>query len=639
MAPQNTTPDLPLVRFLSRPGTVHGWLDLGPGIVLGRLADGRVRQQGTIRAAMIVIDDPAYPTEENQGGKGNARPDGGPLRTARDHLEYFAADAAAFMHTSSYGLCSIEVTLIESGTATGVFRLSGKNNDTYPAIRGGNVNAYVLEALEVAKDALLKAGSNFDVLYVTAAENFEPISYGPTDVRGDKLWALGLDSYGALVRIGQDSYKKFKKKAFIHELGHDLGLPDLYVDGSGSQRDPFDGKVDAYPAVGHWGIMSQINSPSHDFLGWEKWQMGWIDDSQVNVIRENGTTTHALTASSVPGGNKLVVIPGPKTGVAYVVEYKRAAGVEIAPIKEETKPELVYEGIYICRVDGANRTMESPVTTPNFFPVSLPQDQTESAIATLARSALGPKSGVFSFCDKAAGLTFSIDPCDALPDDVSAPLTVTIRRETPSDEARVPVLSDACFLDLDTLELRTSHDLRGINNRSVKVERHGKSLGPMEIDHMGTGTLRLRLAPGTLLSAGDMAGVTVRTEAFAFFAPSAPTEAAPAAVSATPVIQAERARAAIVLTGDCDLSALEARHISLLRRDGTRLTPRGYAISHSDGAVTLTAHGAGDLADIASVQVAMASNYSPKTATATQMHFGQTANGIVLRAASAVVEV
>ena len=639
MAPHNTTPDLPLVRFLSRPGNVHGWLDLGPGIVLGRLPDGRVRQRGTIRAAMIVIDDPNYPAEENTGGKGNTRPDGTPLRTARDHLEYFAQDAADFMRASSYGLCSIEVTLIESGTAIGVFRLSGKNADTYPAIRGGNVNAYVLEALEVAKDALLKAGSNFDVLYVTAAENFEPISYGPTDVRGDKLWALGLDSYGALVRIGQDSYKKFKKKAFIHELGHDLGLPDLYVDGAGSQRDPFDGKVDAYPAVGHWGIMSQINSPSHDFLGWEKWQMGWIDDSQVAVVRENGTTEHALTASSVPGGNKLVVIPGPKAGVAYVVEYKRAAGVEIAPIKEDTKPALIYEGIYICRVDGANRTMESPVTTPNFFPVDLPQNQTESAIATLARSALGPASGVFSFHDRAAGLTFSIAPCDALPQDAAQPLTVTIARETPSAAARTPVLSDAGFLDLDTLELRTSHDLRGILGRSIKVLRHGQSLGAIEVDHMATGTLRLRLAPGTLLGARDMVGVTVHTEAFAFFAASAPVKVSPAPVAAAPGLKATRAGDAIVIESDCDLSALEPRHFVLLRRDGARLPPHAYTVAFDDGAVTLTAHAAEDFTTVCSVQVGMASNYSPRSATAVQMHFGWQCSGIVLRAASAVLEI
>ena len=67
-----------------------------------------------------------------------------------------------------------------------------------------------------------------------------------------------------------------------HELGHGIGLPDLY------DTDKQDGTDSE--GIGHWGLMGNGNwnrqmSPAH-MSAWSKDQLGWLD---VTVVRQHGT--------------------------------------------------------------------------------------------------------------------------------------------------------------------------------------------------------------------------------------------------------------------------------------------------------------------------------------------------------------
>jgi M6 family metalloprotease-like protein len=62
-----------------------------------------------------------------------------------------------------------------------------------------------------------------------------------------------------------------------HELGHALGLPDLYA---------ANGYRDDVAYVDPWAMMAGGNANFHHFIGWSKWKLGWIaDEPDPNLNR------------------------------------------------------------------------------------------------------------------------------------------------------------------------------------------------------------------------------------------------------------------------------------------------------------------------------------------------------------------
>ncbi len=68
--------------------------------------------------------------------------------------------------------------------------------------------------------------------------------------------------------IGQ-KFSSFSSGVMAHEIGHALGLPDLYS--AQGYRDDVD-YVDPY------AMMAGGNSNFHHFIGWAKWKLGWIEE-------------------------------------------------------------------------------------------------------------------------------------------------------------------------------------------------------------------------------------------------------------------------------------------------------------------------------------------------------------------------
>jgi len=100
-----------------------------------------------------------------------------------------------------------------------------------------------------------------------------------------------------------------------HEMGHTMGLPDLYAySGSGHRF------------VGGFSLMGLISGHSREFFGWERWLLGWIDDAQVTCAAQ-GTSETVLSPVERAAGTKLVVMPtGPTSAV--VAESRRAEGYD-----------------------------------------------------------------------------------------------------------------------------------------------------------------------------------------------------------------------------------------------------------------------------------------------------------------------
>lgn len=122
-----------------------------------------------------------------------------------------------------------------------------------------------------------------------------------------------------------------------HELGHGLGLPDLYDTGTGSE------------GIGEWGLMGSgnyrsIQSPAH-FEAWSKQQMGWVT---VRPLTVNGTY---MLGPVVTGDTVFLIRPlgsNPR-GEYFLLENKQAVGSDTANMQSGARPK--GGGLAIWHID------------------------------------------------------------------------------------------------------------------------------------------------------------------------------------------------------------------------------------------------------------------------------------------------
>jgi hypothetical protein len=127
-----------------------------------------------------------------------------------------------------------------------------------------------------------------------------------------------------------------------HEVGHFLGLPDVY-------SKPITGP-NTFERVGWWDLMSDVPANAH-FLAWHKWLLGWLDPAQLREVAPKTSLEATLTPLAAPGGLKAVVAPH-TSSLAYVVEARVPMGWESG---------LCDRGVLVYTVDSSKRNAEGPV--------------------------------------------------------------------------------------------------------------------------------------------------------------------------------------------------------------------------------------------------------------------------------------
>jgi M6 family metalloprotease-like protein len=120
---------------------------------------------------------------------------------------------------------------------------------------------------------------------------------------------------------------------FTHESGHMLGIPDVY-----GRECPTCG--DTHVFAGFWDIMENTRPGAH-FFAWHKWNLGWLDTSQLRGLTAPGTLETTVTPLEVTGGVKAVVVPVKPT-LAYVLEVRQ-------PIGEDS--DICDKGVLLYTVD------------------------------------------------------------------------------------------------------------------------------------------------------------------------------------------------------------------------------------------------------------------------------------------------
>ena len=137
----------------------------------------------------------------------------------------------------------------------------------------------------------------------------------------------------------QDQWLPQMPFAMIHEgIFHLLGLDDHTADEK--YLDPHNiapFNTDEL-GTGRWGNMSTMVG---DILIWDKWTVGFIEDSQVRCVDTSKSSTHWLRPGSSKGiFEKLLVIPL-SNSKAIVVESRRSTGLNYLYPKA-TEGALVY---------------------------------------------------------------------------------------------------------------------------------------------------------------------------------------------------------------------------------------------------------------------------------------------------------
>ena len=151
--------------------------------------------------------------------------------------------------------------------------------------------------------------------------------------------AILVDDYVIQSGIQCDGTRLMGTGTFSHELGHGIGLPDLYdtdrEDGTNSQ------------GIGHWGLMGSGNwntqmSPAH-MSAWSKDQLGWLD---VTLVRQQRTRI-SLGPIHQDGSVARLNAPGSREYFLLANRQRRGSDSELAQpglLIWHVDPDKVEEG-------------------------------------------------------------------------------------------------------------------------------------------------------------------------------------------------------------------------------------------------------------------------------------------------------
>ncbi|WP_330305197.1 MULTISPECIES: M6 family metalloprotease domain-containing protein [unclassified Streptomyces] len=313
---------------------------LGPCMITGPLgvqmgegvptSSGYAHSTGTVRALTLMVDFPDSP------GKGSAL----------DRYSEFFPQTQRWFRTASYGRLDYRpetpirhwLRMPKPFKAYGIERGApfdpGYRDLVQDIVTAAdpNVDFRSYDILNVLVTPNAGPSALDTVLSVTFAGNTEaPVADGVPVANASFVYSRQDD--------GSGSYSDTGYRVLPHENGHTFGLPDLYTQDGGG-------------AVGHWDIMSEDWGADNDLLGWHKWKLGWLDDSQVSCAAAPGTKEYTLTPLARRGGNKLVFVPtSPKAG--YALELRTHGGNDSA---------VCRPGILIYKVDAGVDTGNGPIT-------------------------------------------------------------------------------------------------------------------------------------------------------------------------------------------------------------------------------------------------------------------------------------
>jgi M6 family metalloprotease-like protein len=197
--------------------------------------------------------------------------------------------------------------------------------------------AYLQEAINLAGSGIDYSRS--DAILLVANPAATAIDWGPafTASPGSGVIAGGREFLNGATS-GSD-LPILRGGWFVHEIGHALSLVDL--------AGPLPSNRLWHTYVGQFSVMGEPEGLAPGYLGWERWQLGWLDDRQVAC----GAGTVRLSPVERAGGVKIAVVPtGPRTAV--VAESRRAEAEDSA---------MPRSGVLVYTIDTGLTSHDGPI--------------------------------------------------------------------------------------------------------------------------------------------------------------------------------------------------------------------------------------------------------------------------------------
>ena len=184
-----------------------------------------------------------------------------------------------------------------------------------------------------------------------------------------------MSEYAVFAKDPESSFHALVAHPFwwIHEMFHfGIGFDDHYGDGKRN--------VNTEYGMGHLTMMTPWGG---DLTTWEKWRLGFIQDSQIQCKTDSAPSTHWIAPSTVQTQeSKAVVIPISQTK-AVVIETLRPGGLFYKhPL--QSQGALVYEVDLMQQEHGMGMKLSLPmgrtIDSHPVFMASAPLKQGESTI-------------------------------------------------------------------------------------------------------------------------------------------------------------------------------------------------------------------------------------------------------------------
>ena len=327
---------------------------------------------GTMRVAVLFVDFPdavaTHSTEEE----------------AALGLPY----AEAYLEAASYGQLDVEFVVLHRW-------LRAENNHSHYAQTGALGDARVV----IDSEAVRLADPSFDFTGFHAAMTVLPSSHFAGGE--NNLYGLRTDEgpVGPVSRVNNAAVDEPRAPVrwgdvAAHELMHGLGLTDHYpYDGSVHELlEPSGAEAVVRSNFGLMGLTAVFRARAAErrhridwtypngsratsytevlnaaeMLAWSRWQVGWLDESQVRCIDTPNARVGLRPVADPGSGVAMAVVPLSETEM-LVIESRRRIGYDA--VEEErfpngvvaSVPKLAVEGVLVYIVDASRLTGDLPL--------------------------------------------------------------------------------------------------------------------------------------------------------------------------------------------------------------------------------------------------------------------------------------